>query len=116
MNKTVKALSVEQVTQQISDHIAAYLDGGPNRKAEDVELAEAVGLKVERISARWDDAEDYLLLTPPRPEPLKAAEELATLTALKSADGPLTVLPAKDEKPKRRSLAPDPSEEAAKAE
>jgi hypothetical protein len=32
MNETVKALSVEEAAQQISDDIAAFLEGGPNRK------------------------------------------------------------------------------------
>jgi hypothetical protein len=65
MNETVKALSVEEAAQQIRDHIAAYLEGGSNRKAEDIELAKSVGLKVEGVSAQWDDAEEYLLFIPP---------------------------------------------------
>jgi hypothetical protein len=46
-----------------SGYVAAYLEGGPNRKAE-VSTAKAVGLKVERISARWDEAEEYLFSHP----------------------------------------------------
>lgn len=49
MNETVKALSVEEAAQQISDDIAAFLEGGPNRKAESIELAKAVGLKLEGV-------------------------------------------------------------------
>jgi hypothetical protein len=101
MTETVKALSVEKATQQISDYIAAYLEGGPNRKAESIELAKAVGLNLERISARWDDAEDYLLLTPPAPREPKAAEvERVAPDDRSTAEG----------WGRRRSLAPDRSE------
>jgi hypothetical protein len=53
------------------------------------------GLKLERVSGQWDDAEEYLLDNPPAPrepkktEPLtalKAAEKVETLTALKAKD------------------------------
>jgi hypothetical protein len=94
MNETVKALSIEEGAQQIRDDVAAFLEGGPNLKAQSIKLAKAVGLKLERVSAQWDEAEEYLLLTPPAPRKPKKIE-------------PLTALPTKDEGwGKRRSLAP----------
>src|SRR5262249_11465726 len=45
-----------QTIDLIRSHIAARLDGGPNRKAEDIKLGQRAGLKVEMISALWDDA------------------------------------------------------------
>jgi hypothetical protein len=65
MNETVKALTREEAAQQISDHITAFLEGGPDREAEDIELGQGIGLKVEGISGRWDDAREYLLNNPP---------------------------------------------------
>ena len=60
MNETARSLNAEEVRDVIHSHIAARLDGGPNRKAEDIELGRAVGLKGEMISALWDDAETEL--------------------------------------------------------
>ena len=45
MNEAVRALGAEEVTELIRSHIAAFLDGGPNRKAEDIELGRKVGLE-----------------------------------------------------------------------
>jgi hypothetical protein len=56
MTEAAKALTAEETIQQIHSHIAAYLDGGPDRKDEDIELARDAGLKVEAVSARWEDA------------------------------------------------------------
>jgi hypothetical protein len=103
MNETVKSLSTQEVTQQIRDHITAYLDGGPNRKAEDVELAKAVGLKVERVSALWDQAESEVVLVSLPPIEVVPTQQ----------PEPLTALPAKEEeqpsasKPWRRPLPPE---------
>ena len=41
MTETARALNAGEVTELIGDHIAAFLDGGPNRKAEDIELGRA---------------------------------------------------------------------------
>ena len=82
MNEAVRALGAKEASDLIGDHIDAFLDGGPDLEAEDVELGQAVGLKVERISGRWNDARDYLLHTPPAPRVGKAAEEPVTMTAL----------------------------------
>ena len=56
MSEAARALNAEEAFQQIHNHIAAYLDGGPDRKDEDIELARDAGLKVEAVSARWEDA------------------------------------------------------------
>ena len=50
MNEAVRALGTEEVTELIGNHIAAFLDGGPNRKAEDIELGREAGLELEYLS------------------------------------------------------------------
>jgi hypothetical protein len=40
MTETLRALSAEEVIELIHSHIAACLDGGPNRRAEDIELGQ----------------------------------------------------------------------------
>ena len=47
MNEAVRALGAKEVSDLIGSHITAFLDGGPNRKAEDIELARKAGLKVK---------------------------------------------------------------------
>jgi hypothetical protein len=65
MNETARALNADEVIELIRSHIAACLDGGPNRKAEDIELGRSAGLKLEMISALWDDAEKQVIDLPP---------------------------------------------------
>ena len=65
MTEVAKALNAEEAIQQIHSHIASYLDGGPDRKEEDVELARDAGLKVEAVSARWDDAQKTVRVSLP---------------------------------------------------
>jgi hypothetical protein len=106
MTEAAKVLTAEEAIQQIRSHIAAYLDGGPDRKEEDVELARNAGLKVEAVSARWDDALKTVLVDLPPLEvvvPPKKTEEAKAET--------LTVLPAEAQW-KRRPVPPDPDEEA----
>ena len=57
MNEAVRALSAEEAIELIGNHLAAFADGGPNRKEEDIELGRTAGLDIEMISARWDEAE-----------------------------------------------------------
>jgi Family of unknown function (DUF5906) len=52
-----KRLSPEDALRVISDHIASYLQGGTNCKAEDLKLAEECGLNVESVTARWASVE-----------------------------------------------------------
>jgi len=123
MTETARALGAKEVSDLIGKHITAFLDGGPDREAEDVELAQEAGLKVERTMARWADAREYLLHTPPasKAAPLtgaeKAAEKPETLTALpaKEEEQPAEVVKVADVDSagwgKRRSLAPEPAEE-----
>ena len=47
MTETARALNAGEVTELIGDHIAAFLDGGPNRKAEDIELGREASLETE---------------------------------------------------------------------
>jgi len=56
MTEAAKALTPEETIDLIRRDIAACLDGGPNRKAENIELARNAGIKVEAVSALWDDA------------------------------------------------------------
>jgi hypothetical protein len=65
MTETARALNAEEVIELIRSHIAARLDGGPNRKAEDIELGRSTGLDTEPISALWDEAERQLLVSLP---------------------------------------------------
>lgn len=53
MNEAVRALSAEEAVELIGTHIEAFADGGPNRKAEDIELGRKAGLKGEMISDLW---------------------------------------------------------------
>ena len=69
MNEAVRALGAKEVSDLIGEHITAFLDGGPDRETEDVELAGKAGLKVERIIARWADAREYLLFILPATQP-----------------------------------------------
>jgi hypothetical protein len=52
-----RKLSPEDALRVISAHITTRLRGGPNRKAEDVELARKSGLPVEPVMARWGATE-----------------------------------------------------------
>ena len=53
----VTALSAEEAVKLIGTDLAAFADGGPNRREEDIELGRTAGLDIEMISARWDKAE-----------------------------------------------------------
>jgi hypothetical protein len=91
MNEAVRALGAKEVSDLIGEHITAFLDGGPDRETEDIELAQKAGLKVERTIARWADAREYLLHTPPaskaapltgeKAEPLPPAQEAKAASA-----------------------------------
>jgi Family of unknown function (DUF5906) len=82
MTEAAKLLNAEKAIQQIHSHIAAYLDGGPDRKDEDIDLARNAGLKVEAVSARWEDAHktvkvslpplEIVVLPPERPAKAEA--------------------------------------------
>lgn len=109
MNEAVRALGTEEVTELIGNHIAAFLDGGPNRKAEDIELGREAGLDFE-ILALWDEAERQVQVS------LKPIEVVVLPPQGKVE--PLTALPAQEaenealerpaaSKPNRRSLPPD---------
>jgi hypothetical protein len=52
-----RKLSPGDAPREISAHITTRLRGGPNRKAEDIELARESGLPVEPVMARWEAAE-----------------------------------------------------------
>jgi hypothetical protein len=45
-----------EVVEQIATHLQSYVDGGPDREAECLGLAQRCGLKAEPILARWADA------------------------------------------------------------
>ena len=64
MTETARALNAGEVTELIGDHIATFLDGGPNRKAEDIELGRKAGLDFENLSplgrSRKTSARTYL--------------------------------------------------------
>jgi hypothetical protein len=88
MTETARALNAEEVIELIRCHIATCLDGGPNRKAEDIELARQAGLKTEMVSALWDDAENQVrVVLPPLevvvlpPQEDKAAEVVKEASA-----------------------------------
>ena len=57
MNEAVRALSAKETIELIGTDLAAFADGGPNRRKEDIELGRTAGLDIEMISARWDEAE-----------------------------------------------------------
>jgi predicted P-loop ATPase len=42
-----------EAVEVISEHIAAYLNGGPDREVEDIELGRRTGLDLEPIELRW---------------------------------------------------------------
>ena len=69
MTEAVRALGAKEVSDLIGEHITAFLDGGPDLEAEDIELAQKAGLKVERTIARWADAREYLLFILPTTQP-----------------------------------------------
>jgi hypothetical protein len=72
MTKAAKALTPEEALQQIHSHVTAYLSGGPDREAEDIVLAQQVGLDVKPVVGRWVEARDYLLFICPPPQPKRA--------------------------------------------
>jgi hypothetical protein len=131
MNEVVKfAIATED---EAVAWIAKALDEGDFAKeAECYRLVRRFGLDLETISAAWNEkrarlAADRARLTDlsarlakfkPKIDALKAAEEPETLTALPAQNNTKTLdeeRPAAS-KPKRRSLAPDPSEAVAKSE
>jgi putative DNA primase/helicase len=76
MTEAVRASSAQQAIVQIGTDIEGYLNGGPDREAEDVELGRRCGLDVERIKAQWNEARQAFFILPeaqpeiePKPEP-----------------------------------------------
>src|SRR5262245_48609033 len=113
MTEAVKVLGPEEALEQIHSHIPAYLKGGPNLEADDIVLAQQLGLNVESITRKWADAKEYLLFIcqPVQPEVVTEPEALveqrpsASVKAVKEEIGPSAS--------KRRPVPPDPSEEKA---
>src|SRR6516165_4942451 len=59
MNEAVRLrLSVEEAVDRIAADIADYLDGGPDREVENIELGMGLGLKIEGIRSRWASARE----------------------------------------------------------
>jgi hypothetical protein len=94
MTETARALNAEEVIELIRSHIAAYLDGGPNRKAENIELGRMAGLDTEPISALWDEAERQMVKVDLPPlevvvlPPQEAAEQPSASTVAKEEERP----------------------------
>src|SRR4249919_2200101 len=57
-------LNAREAIVQIGTHIETYLNGGPDRGAEDVELARQHGLNTERIEAQWAEARQAFFILP----------------------------------------------------
>jgi Protein of unknown function (DUF3987) len=123
MTETARALNAEEVIELIHSHIAACLDGGPNRKAEDIELGRSAGLKIEMISALWDDAEKQVVyLKPIEVQVIEPASEPQAFFKNSSpqpsverlAEKPETLTAKDEERPsastaERRSFATEPA-------
>jgi putative DNA primase/helicase len=90
MTEAARVLGRQEVSDLTGSHIAAFLDGGPDREAEDVELIRNAGLKVEGVMARWAEAKRQVNLPPIEVVvlPMQKAEGKAE---------PLTALPAQKE-------------------
>src|SRR5215471_17943574 len=57
MSEVVRALSAKDAVDVVGAHIAEYgLRGGPDREAEDIELGQQHGLKLEKIKSLWSEA------------------------------------------------------------
>jgi Virulence-associated protein E-like domain len=75
--------SSSEVIRIIGDHIADYLNGGPDRGTEDVEFGRRAGLNVELVQERWSVARQQVeakkaakaIEAEPEPEEKKAVEE-----------------------------------------
>jgi hypothetical protein len=125
MTETARALNTKEVIELIRSHIATRLDGGPNRKAEDIELGRMAGLDTEPISALWDEAERQMVKVDLPPlevvvlPPQEAAEQPSASTVAmeaKDAIGPSGSIPAREDEGwgKRRSLGePSKADEAS---
>jgi hypothetical protein len=115
MTETAKALSTQEVSNLIGSHIAAYLDGGPDREKEDVELAQGAGLKVERTIARWADAREYLLFilpdAQPRVEETTKPQPDASEVEVTSVDSPAAKVVRVTDSWKRKSWGQEQTEE-----
>src|SRR5262249_34825186 len=97
MTEVARTLTPKETIDLIRSHIAVRLDGGPNRKKEDVELGRSAGLPTEMISTLWDDAEKQVQISLPSLEVVVKPQQMD------------------EERPasKRRSLPPDPDEKAS---
>jgi len=69
MTEAVKSLAAEEALQQIGNHIDAYLKGGPDLEADDIVLAQQLGLNIKSIMAKWADAKEYRLFICPSVQP-----------------------------------------------
>lgn len=80
MNEAVRALSAEEAVELIGTHIATFVDGdGPDREAEDVELGRDTRLKVELISARWNEARKQVVQVSLKPIEVVVTEPASPL-------------------------------------
>lgn len=95
MNEAIRTLSAEEAIELIGTHIEGRLNGGPNRKAEDMEIGRQADLDVEMISARWDEAERIVQVSLPPIEvevlpsaPPAAAKKISQQLQLPAASEP----------------------------
>ena len=59
MPKTATApLSPEEAFKQIEEHLADYINGGPDREEEDIELGKDCGFTREQIGRAWSDTRE----------------------------------------------------------
>ena len=82
MNEAVRLrLSVEEAVDRIAADIADYLDGGPDREVENIELGMGLGLKIEGIRSRWASAREQkatIEAVRPTETELKASDSIQT--------------------------------------
>jgi putative DNA primase/helicase len=70
-------LNAREAIVQIGTHIETYLNGGPDRGAEDVELARQHGLNTERIEAQWAEARQAFFILPDEQSRVETPKENA---------------------------------------
>lgn len=87
MTEAVKSLSAEEALQQIHSHVTAYLSGGPDLEADDIALAQQMGLDLQAVMGRWAEAREYLLFIYPPVQPKVEAPKLVEPQKLSEPEG-----------------------------
>ena len=75
MHEAVRsASSAEEAVGLIGKHIEDYLNGGPDKEAENIELGERHGLNLANIKSRWTNARAQRAAVE-APKPIDASDD-----------------------------------------